>query len=352
MKTKPVFKKALMALAIGLLIPCIATSAFAQESARNNYIPTTISPEAQKVLAAIYASKGYERKVPAVDDIKGWRKEHAALELAAKPKNDKAVEVSKVTVADANMGGVPVLDIRPNDWKDNRKVLVYTHGGAYTLFSARSTLISSAVMSRATGLRVISIDYTNPPFARWQQIQEQVNSVFKALLAEGYTMKDIALYGDSAGGGLATSTVLNLRDRGMGMPAAVVLWSPWVDLTNAGDTANTLAYTDPMLHYDPVLKNSALAFANGVALTDPRVSPLYADFSKGFSPALITDGTKCIFLSTSVRLYQALEAAGQPVKLDITEGMWHVYQQIPMPESDVVIKKSADFINKHLGLVK
>jgi monoterpene epsilon-lactone hydrolase len=155
-----------------------------------------------------------------------------------------------------------MLDIRPNDWKDNRKVLVYTHGGAYTLFSARSTLISSAVMSRATGLRVISVDYTNPPFARWGEIQEQVISVFMALLVEGYTMKDIALYGDSAGGGLATNTVLNLRDRGMGMPASVVLWSPWVDLTNAGDTANTLANTDPILHYDPVLKNSALAFAD------------------------------------------------------------------------------------------
>jgi monoterpene epsilon-lactone hydrolase len=352
MQTKQTFKKTLMVLVAALLVPGIATSAFAQDSIRNNSIPTTISPEAQKVLKEIYANKAYERAVPAVDDKKGWRKQHAAFEQAGKAKNDKAVEVSKVTVTDAKLGGTPVLDIRPNDWKDNRKVLVYTHGGAYTMFSARSTLMSSAVMARATGLRVISVDYTNPPFARWQEVQEQVISVFKALLAEGYTMKDIALYGDSAGGGLATSTVLNLRDRGMGMPAAVLLWSPWVDLTNAGDTANTLAYTDPLLHYDPLLKNSALAFANGVELPDPRVSPLYADFSKGFSPALITDGTKCIFLSTSVRLYQALEAAGQPVKLDIAEGMWHVYQQTPMPESDVVIKKSTDFIHKHLGLVK
>ena len=68
----------------------------------------------------------------------------------------------------------------------------------------------------------------------------------EALLAEGYTMKDIALYGDSAGGGLAISTVLNLRDRGMGMPAAVVLWSPWADITNAGDTAHTIMDADPL----------------------------------------------------------------------------------------------------------
>ncbi len=84
-----------------------------------------------------------------------------------------------------------MLDIRPKDWKDNGKVLVYTHGGAYTMFSARSTLTSSAPMSRATGLRVISVDYTTAPFAKWQEIQEQVLSVFKALLAEGYKMKTL-----------------------------------------------------------------------------------------------------------------------------------------------------------------
>jgi len=140
-----------------------------------------------------------------------------------------------------------------------------------------------------------------------------LDTVIKALLAEGYTMKDIALYGDSAGGGLVTSMVLNLRDRGMGMPAAVVLWSSWVDLSNDGDTRQTLEDADPFLTYDPSLKNCALAFADGLDLKDPRVSPLYADFSKGFLPALIQDGTKCIFLSTSVRLYQALEAAGQPI---------------------------------------
>ena len=338
--------------ALAVVVFMVGTSAFAQDQARDNYVPTTISAEAQKVLNAIYAKKPYERKAPASDNLDGWRKMHAAGEQAGKERNDKAVEMNQVTVTDAKLSGVPVLDIRPNNWKDNRKVLVYTHGGAYTMMSARSTLVSSAPMARATGLRVISVDYTTAPFAKWQQIQEQVISVFKALLAEGYTMKDIALYGDSAGGGLATSTVLNLRDRGMGMPAAVVLWSPWVDLTNAGDSPHTLANTDPLLHYDPVLKNSAIGFADGLDLTDPRVSPLYADLSKGFSPVLITDGTKCIFLSTSVRLYQALETAGQQVKLDIYEGMWHVFQVDLVPESEVAIKKSAGFIHQHLGLVK
>lgn len=317
--------------------------------ARYNYIPATISSEAQQALQSIYAAKAYNRVFPEAGDLAGWKKIHAEAEQAKKEINDKAVASNRVSVTEAMLGGVPVLDIRPHGWQDNGKVLVYTHGGAYTMFSARSTLTSSAPMSRATGLRVISLDYTTAPFAKWKEVQEQVISVFAALLKQGYTMADIALYGDSAGGGLAASTVINLRDRGMGMPAAVALLSPWVDISDAGDTQHTLEYTDPLLHYDPLLKTSALAYADGLKLTDPRVSPLYGDFSKGFSPALITDGTKCIFLSTSVRLYQSLEAADQEAKLDVYEGMWHVFQTFPSPETEVSLKKISIFLNTHLG---
>ena len=174
-------------------------------------------------------------------------------------------------------------------------------------------------------------------------------AVIKAVLDEGYEMSDIAIFGDSAGGGLAVSTVLNPRDAGLGMPAAVLLVSPWVDMSNEGDSQTTLKYADPTLKYDPLLKNSAKAYAGSLDIKDPRVSPYYADFTKGFPPSMITEGTKCILLSSSVRFYQKLEAAGHEVKLDLYEGMWHVFQQTPMPESEVVIRKSASFINKHLN---
>jgi acetyl esterase/lipase len=333
---------------LGLLL-LVTTPAIPEGQIRYNYVPATISPEAQKELTVIYDAKAYARVFPAADDLAGWRKTHDGAEAAKKEINDKAVASNKAIVTETKMGGVPVLDIRPSDWKHNGKVLVYTHGGAYTMFSARSTLNSSAPMSRATGLRVISVDYTTAPFAKWKQIQEQIISVFKALLDQGYSMKDIAIYGDSAGGGLATSTVLNLRDRGMGMPAAVVLLSPWADISDAGDTMQSLEITDPLLHYDPLLKTSAIDYADGLDLTDPRVSPLYNDFSKDFSPALITEGTKCIFLSASVRLFQALEAADKEATLDVYEGMWYVFQTSLIPETDVSLKKISAFLFKHLA---
>ena len=333
---------------IALLAACVASAQAPSIEDRDIFVPSTISPEAQQVLRGIINARPYTRAAPQADDLESWRQLYDATEAASEEINNNAVERTGVTVTDAEMDGVPVLDIRPEGWEDNGKVLVYTHGGAYVVFSARSTLASSAPMSRATGLRVISVNYTTAPFAKWEEIQEQVISVFQSLLSEEYTMEDIALYGDSAGGGLAVSTVLNLRERGMGMPAAAVLWSPWVDLTNAGDTANTLENADPTLSYDGLLNESAKAFADGLDLTDPRVSPLYADFSGGFSPSLIQAGTKEILLSTAVRLFQKLEAAGQNTKLDIYEGLWHVFQQHPIPETEIAIGKSAAFINDHL----
>ena len=354
------FTKSVLAAVLALLAACTAppqSSAPAepakQEPAevvgRDIFVPDTISPEAQQILKRMIEAQPYARVVPSPDDREAWREVRGALELAVKDQNDAAVERTGVTVEEGTLGDVPVLDIRRRDFKDNGKVLVYTHGGAYTLYSARSTLASSGAMSRATGLRVISVDYTTAPFADWSEIQEQVISVVRALMAEGYEMKEIAIYGDSAGGGLAISTALNLRDRGLGMPAALVLWSPWADITNAGDTAHTLRDADPSLDYANMLKNSALAYARGLELTDFRVSPLYADFTKGFPPSLIQAGTKEIFLSTSVRLYQKLEAAGQETKLDVYEGMWHVFQQHPIPETEVSLTKSAAFINEHFG---
>ena len=334
------------------LAGCLLLPVSAQVADRDIFVPTTISAEAQEVLNNLSAGRGYTRPVPAPDNLEAWRIVHETLESGPLAQSKNIAAANNVTVTEATIGGVPVLDIRPAIWlsdgPNGSKVLVYTHGGAYTLFSAGSTLGSSAQMSRATGLRVISVDYTTAPFANWSEIQEQVISVFEALLAQGYTMNDIAIYGDSAGGGLATSTVLNLRDQEMGMPAVVVLWSPWVDLTDRGDTLQTLKEDDPQLTYSTVLGPSALAYADGLDLGDRRVSPLYSDFSKGFPPTLIQGGTKEILLSTAVRLYRTLDTAGQEVTLDIYEGMPHVFQQQPIPEAQLAINKSAAFILKHL----
>ena len=158
------------------------------------------------------------------------------------------------------------------------------------------------------------------------------------------------MYGDSAGGGLAAGSVLKMLDEGVGMPAALVLWSPWTDLTRVGDTFFTLGEADPLIPND-LWKNSAGAYANPSDQKNPYVSPAYGNFSNGFPPTLIQGGTKEMLLSDFVRLYQALDQAGNPVKLDIYEGMPHVFQTFLQntTESNIAISKTSDFLKEHLN---
>jgi len=117
-------------------------------------------------------------------------------------------------------------------------------------YNTMSSLASSVPVATDTGLRVLSIDYTLAPHEKYDTITDQVINVFQALVKQGYRMSDIAIYGDSAGGSLAAGTVLKMRAMGLELPAAVVLWSPWSDITETGDTYHTLKEHEPLYRYD------------------------------------------------------------------------------------------------------
>jgi len=313
------------------------------------YVPDTVSEGWRQVYAALPDPTKAPR-LPGPNDLEGWKKAYDMAEQDALKRWVAMVKQLPISVASKNLGGVPVLEITPKGMVNNGKLLIYTHGGAYTMFSARSTLASAALAAIRTGLRVISVDYTNPPRARWPEVTDQVVSVFKGLHKEGFAMEDLAIYGDSAGGGLAAGAVLKIRDAGLGLPAAVVLWSPWADITELGDTYVTLKDAEPNYLYERVLGPSADAYAERKDQKHPYVSPVYGDFTRGFPPTLIQGGTREIFLSGFVRLYQAIDTAGQTVKLDIYEGVPHVFQvKAPdSPESRTALKKMNEFLVEHL----
>ena len=313
------------------------------------HIAATISKEAQEELNKIIFDPQTFR-APDPGDIEGWKKQYINSESVFIDLSKPIIDFYQPNISETDLGGVQVLDIKPRGWTDNGKVLVYTHGGAYTFGSANSTLASPVLVANATGLRIISVNYTVAPFSTWNQTTDEVLTVIQALENEqGYSSYDIAMFGDSAGGGLAAGSVLKMRDTGLGLPAALVLWSPWLDLTGSGDTYFTLRNADPYLSYDTFLKNAAEAYADPADQKNPYVSPVYANFSGGYIPTLIQGGTKEIFLSDFVRLYQALDQNGIPVKLDIYEGMPHVHQNLyNTPESKVALSKLNDFLRANL----
>lgn len=295
------------------------------------YVAPTVSPEWHAYFAALPDPEA-EPARPSPDDHAGWAALHADFEAQRREMCEKAVERTGVTLTPMTLGGVPVLEIIPKNWSDDGKVLVYCHGGAYTFFTARSTLTSSATAAAATGLRVLSIDYTNPPRARWPEVTDEVVAVFDTLDRQGFASSKIAAFGDSAGAALVAGSILKMRDSGRSMPAAVVLWSPWADITETGETYHTLRHAEPAYTYDRLLGPAAAAYADPEHHKHPYVSPVYGDFSKGFSPTLIQGGAREIFLSNFVRLYRSLDAAGCAAVLDLYEGMPHVFQN-KLPDS-------------------
>jgi epsilon-lactone hydrolase len=313
-------------------------------------VPDTVSPEWQARFRNL-SDPSCQPAWPAPDDLDGWRVLQQAREAARMPAADAAVARFQPTVEATQIGGVSVLDIKPRDWHDDGNVLVYAHAGGYVFFSSRSTLNNTALVADTTGLRVISVDYTLASVGKWDQVTDQVVAVLQGLAEAGYRPGDIAVYGDSAGGALVAGAVLKMRDRGLAMPAAVVLWSPAADITDRGDTQATLLRADPITVYQNQNEHAAAAYADPSQQQNPYVSPVYADFSAGFPPTLIQGGTKEVLLSGFIRLYRALDLASIPVTLDLYEGMPHVFQwTLPdSPESRIALGKTRTFLNAHLG---
>lgn len=139
------------------------------------YVPTTISAEWQAALKTWTGPT--DETFPGPNDLDRWRALQREGERFIGRMSEALLARYQPTITPRELGGVPVLDIRPRDWQDNGRVLVYTHGGAYTFNSARSTLSSSVPVADATGLRVISVDYSLAPHSRWDQTTDQVVAV-------------------------------------------------------------------------------------------------------------------------------------------------------------------------------
>ena len=332
-----------------LALVWIAGTSVAHDAMPNwQFVPETISPEWGTFITE--KGKGRENPVPAPDDIEGWKVIQAANDEAKEAGADKKAKAFGVTYKEFEISGIPVVEVTPAKLASTDKMAVYTHGGAYVLNSAKAVIESAMFFAAETGLRVIAVDYTLAPHSKWQQTTDEVISVFKGLAEQGFTGDDIVLFGDSAGGGLAAGVTLKMRDLGMKMPSALVLWSPWADITETGDTYVTLREAEPYYTYKYILGPSALAYADVKDHKNPYVSPVYGDFSQGFPPTLIQGGTKEIFLSNFIRLYQALDQAGQTVKLDIYEGMPHVFvPTLPeTAESQAAIAKVRNWVSKYV----
>lgn len=223
-----------------------------------------------------------------------------------------------------------------------RRVILYCHGGGYTSGGLGFSKVLASKLTRATGMDTLAFDYRLAPEHPYPAAVEDALTAWGHLESLGIAPGDIVLAGDSAGGNLALVLCLKLREAGRGLPGALLLMSPWTDMTASGESLRGRAGIDPVLtpEYMYAVRE---AYAGGLDPSDCLLSPLFADFA-GFPPALIQVGTHEILYSDAERLAERMLAAGADCRLEVWENMWHDFQMYPSKTASNAIQNMAHFL--------
>lgn len=226
------------------------------------------------------------------------------------------------SVESVDAGGVPAEWVSAAGAGQTRTVL-YLHGGGYVIGSLNTHRRLACDLSAAADARILVIDYRMGPEHPFPAAVDDAVTAYRWLLEQGVAAANIAISGDSAGGGLTMATLLKLKQDGIEMPACAVPISPWVDLEGVGETMTTLDAVDPMVRR-PGLLRMADFYLNGADAKDPLASPIHGDLS-GLPPLLIQVGTRETLLDDARRLHRKALADGVRSSLEEAGGMIHVW---------------------------
>lgn len=257
--------------------------------------------------------------------------------IGAMMSNTKAVSYREFKIDDIDAEWVSV-----NRAHMKKYILLHCHGGGYSTGSRIYARTLTSKLAESTSMDVLCFDYRLAPEHPYPAATEDAMKVWDYLMLLGYGARDIILTGDSAGGNLALSLTLKLKQEGRLLPRGLILMSPWTDLTSSGQSFESKAELDPVLN-KAYIDRMVEAYAGGQELKNPLISPLFGNFD-GFPPTYIQVGENEILLSDSERLHQAFVDANVSVRMDTYPGMWHVFQMSPVKAARDAMDKNAEFI--------
>ncbi len=251
-------------------------------------VPNSVSPEAARVLAAGAAAlSGPGAPNPSRDDIAGWRAYAQGADAMLLRMFEAQSPPVVAAVEPMSVGEITVFDITPERVPDDSDVVYFDiHGGALVIGGGeccRAMAINAAARVRR---RTWSVDYRMPPDHPYPAALDDCLAAYRALLAVRAPER-VVVGGASAGGNLAAALLLRARDEGLPLPAALVLLTPEVDLTESGDSFRTNLGVDTVLTRS--LAEANALYAGDHDLEHPYVSPLFGDFA-GFPPTFLQTG--------------------------------------------------------------
>lgn len=221
-------------------------------------------------------------------------------------------------------------------------VILYCHGGGYSTGSRFYARTLTTKLAASTSMDVLCFDYRLAPENPYPAALIDAMKAWDYLMLLGYGARDVIVAGDSAGGNLALSLVLKLKEQNRILPRGMILLSPWTDLTSSGKSYESRKELDPVLT-EEYLEKMIRNYADKEDLQNPFISPLFGDV-KGFPPTYIQVGDNEILLSDAMMLHKKMVKENSSVKLEVFKGMWHVFQMSPLKKSYEAIEKCAEFI--------
>ena len=307
-------------------------------------LPATISPEARAHMTLMSAPRPLPA-YPAPNDKVAWRKYIAGQAEMMKQMMASRIKVSSDTTETIRLGEFDLYAAKLEKLAANRAGRAYLdiHGGALVFGGGEACKLMAATSAERWGVNLFSVDYRMPPDHPYPAAVNDCLAAYKYLL-KSYDAKNVVVGGGSAGGNLAAATVLKARDDRLPMPAGVVLHTPMTDLTESGDSFETLRDLDVVLRRR--LFECGALYADGADLKTPYISANFADFTKGFPRTFLQSGTRDLFLSNTVLLHRAMRRAGVEAELHIWEAMPHGGFGGMSPEDRDMTEETRRFLDK------
>ncbi|MEU9918777.1 alpha/beta hydrolase fold domain-containing protein [Streptomyces sp. NPDC051001] len=321
-------------------------------------VPSTVSPEARANLAlrpivGQAAHGDYAESSVWPSDLSDKEAVAAVLAVwedawASNPEQPAATnfgvavqDIADVHVEHAMFGDVSVYIATPEGVSDADPRACMTIHGTWVQAGGEVSRVGAALTAKGLGVRTWAVDYRMPPFHPYPVPLNDCVDAYRAMLAQ-YQPGDIAIGGTSGGGNLALALLLRAHEERLPMPAAAVINTPYADLTHAGDTFKTLEGID--IDFSDLHAVREL-YLDGHDRLDPKVSPLYGDYTNEFPPIMLTTGTRDFLLSDTVRLHRRLLAAGVEAELHCWEAAQHVFFGGVAPEDLERVAQARRFLN-------
>lgn len=241
-----------------------------------------------------------------------------------------------------SLDGLEAAWVRPHRGHERRRCILYCHGGGYTSGTLGYSRILASKLAHTTGYEVLSFAYRLAPEHPFPAAPDDAMKAWDYLMYQGYGARDVVLAGDSAGGNLALVLTHRLKAAGRRLPGALILLSPWTDLTASGRSYQERADLDPILSLNYIYAAREV-YARGQDLSSPLLSPLFGDLA-GFPPTFIQAGTNELLLSDSVRLRDRMIKAAVPCRLEVWTDMWHVFQMFPIKKAAAAMESVGRFL--------